>query len=180
MSFRAPRGWASNELLEALDKLGYVVDSSYMAYFHGEYLLPYHPSAQDWRQPGDLRILEVPLFAALDRQSQQDDRRDRDQWPVLRTHDGETLAEMILHGAKAMWAEGKPALACIYLHPWEFVDMPNVIVTSEARIEFHEFLWKNCGQPALDAMDTMIKLVAKEGARFLTLRDFHDLWVNDK
>ena len=178
VSFRAPRGWASNEVLKSLDRLGYLVDSSYMAYFHGEHLLPYHPSAQDWRQPGRLSILEVPLFADFTVDSTQDDMRDRDQWPMLRTRDGTALADSIMRGARALWADGKPALACIYLHPWEFVEMPRVIDTSEARIEFKEFLWKHTGQVALDELGTMIAQLADAGAQFHTLRDFHDLWVS--
>ena len=164
-------------MLVSLDRLGYLVDSSYMAYFHGEYLLPYHPSAQEWRQPGQLKILEVPLFADFTVQSTQSDLRDRDQWPMLRTQDGSALADAILRGAQALWSRGKPALACIYLHPWEFVEMPRVSDTSEARIEFKEFLWKNTGQVALDELDIMITQLQDAGAQFHTLRDFRDLWV---
>jgi peptidoglycan/xylan/chitin deacetylase (PgdA/CDA1 family) len=177
VSFRAPRGWASNEMLVTLDRLGYLVDSSYMAYYFGEHLLPYHPSAQDWRQPGELTILEVPLFGDLTVQSADPYRRDRDQWPMLRMKGAGALAGAILRGAEMLWAADKPALACIYLHPWEFVEMPRVIKTAETRIEFDEFLWKNTGSVALRELDSFIGQLGRAGAQFHTLRDFHDLWA---
>jgi peptidoglycan/xylan/chitin deacetylase (PgdA/CDA1 family) len=179
VSFRAPRGWAGNEVLMALDQLGYVVDSSYMAYFHGEHLLPYHPSSKDWRKPGELSILEIPLFADLTIPGEMPDHRDRDGWPKLRTHDGKFLAGMVLRNAERLWAQGKPALVCLYLHPWEFVDMPTVVDTDEARIEFKPFLAQNCGKYALNELEVFIKEVKDAGAEFHTLRHLRDIWVHD-
>ncbi len=177
VSFRAPRGWASNEMLKALDELGYVVDSSYMAYFHGEHLLPYHPSSADWRKAGELNILEIPLFADLTIPGELPDHRDRDGWPKLRTHDGHYLADMVMRNARKLWEQGKPALVCLYLHPWEFVEMPAVIDTDEARIEFKPWLARNCGQYALNELGVFIAEMKKAGAEFHTLRDFRDIWV---
>lgn len=177
VSFRAPRGWASNEMLIALDELGYLVDSSYMAYFLGEHLLPYHPSAQDWKQPGDLRILEVPLFGDLTLEGSDKYKRDRDQWPMLRVQDADWLADAVLRNAERLWAQGLPMLACLYLHPWEFVEMPSSIETGEARIEFRDYLWKNTGPVALSQLDRFIGRMRAADAQFYTLRDFHDVWI---
>ena len=177
VSFRAPRGWASNELLVALDGLGYLVDSSYMAYFLGEHLLPYHPSARDWKQPGDLRILEVPLFGDLTLEGSDKYKRDRDQWPMLRMRDADWLADAVLRNGERLWARGQPMLACLYLHPWEFVEMPSVIETGEARIEFRDYLWKNTGPVALRQLDRFIARMRAAGAQFYTLRDFHAVWT---
>jgi peptidoglycan/xylan/chitin deacetylase (PgdA/CDA1 family) len=179
VSFRAPRGWGGNKMIQALDQLGYWVDSSYMAYFHGEHLLPYHPSAHDWRKPGDLRILEIPLFADLTVPGELPDHRDRDGWPKLRTHGGRHLADMVRRNAERMWAAGKPMMVCLYLHPWEFVPMPTVLDTDEARIEFKPWLVQNCGQRALDELDIFITEMQRLDARFYTLRDFREVWVRD-
>jgi peptidoglycan/xylan/chitin deacetylase (PgdA/CDA1 family) len=179
VSFRAPRGWAGNEMMQSLDQLGYLVDSSYMAYFHGEHWLPYHPARHDWRKSGDLNILEVPLFADLTVPGDLPDHRDRDGWPKLRTHNGCYLADMVRRNASRQWTLGRPALCCLYLHPWEFVPMPAVIDGDEARIEFKPWLAKNCGQPALDELDAFIRDMRQDGAEFHTLRDFRDIWVRD-
>ena len=178
VSFRAPRGWASTEMLEVLDQLGYLVDSSYMAYYFGEHLLPYHPSADDWRQPGDLNILEIPLLGDLTVQSTDPYRRDRDQWPMLRMVGAEALANAITRVAEMLWRQGKPALACLYLHPWEFVEMPSSVHTAEAHIEFGEFLWRNCGAPALAELDTLVGRLKQAGAQFHSMIDFHRIWTN--
>lgn len=182
VSFRAPRGWAGNEMLQSLDRLGYRVDSSYMAYFHGErseHLLPYHPARHDWRVPGDLNVLEIPLFADLTVPGDLPDHRDRDGWPKLRTHSGRYLAEMVRRNARRAWDDGRPALVCLYLHPWEFVPMPSVLDTDEARIELKPWLVQNCGQPALDELDAFIREMQRDGGEFYTLRDFRDIWVRD-
>ena len=179
VSFRAPRGWAGNEMIRALDQLGYLVDSSYMQYFHGEHRLPYHPSSNDWRKPGELGILEIPLFADLTVPGDLPDHRDRDGWPKLRTHDGRFLADMVLRNAQRQWAQDKPALACLYLHPWEFVDMPVVLDTDEARIEFKPFLAGHCGQYALNELGSFVREMSNAGAQFETLRDLRNIWVQE-
>jgi peptidoglycan/xylan/chitin deacetylase (PgdA/CDA1 family) len=179
VSFRAPRGWAGNPMMQALDQLGYLVDSSYMAYFHGEHLLPYHPASGDWRKAGEMNVLEIPLFADLTIPGELPDHRDRDGWPKLRTHDGRFLADMVLRNARRLWAQGKPALVCLYLHPWEFVEMPLVIDSDEARIEFKPFLARNCGQYALNELGVFIREMQTAGAEFHTLRDFRNIWVKE-
>ena len=176
VSFRAPRGWASTEMLIALDRLGYLVDSSYMAYYLGEHLLPYHPSSRDWKQPGDLRILEVPLFGDLTVEGTDRYKRDRDQWPMLRMRDADWLADAVLRNGERLWAQGQPMLACLYLHPWEFVEMPSAIETGEARIEFRDYLWWNTGPVALNQLDRFIARMRAAGAQFHTLHQLYDVW----
>ena len=178
VSFRAPRGWGSNEMVVVLDRLGYLVDSSYMAYYFGEHLLPYHPSAEDWTRPGDLGILEIPLFGDLSVQSTDPFRRDRDQWPMLRMAGAGALAGAIMRTAELLWSQGKPALACLYLHPWEFIEVSPEVDRGEARISFHEFLWRNTGPAALAALDSLIGRLGQAGAQYHTLRGYRDLWVS--
>ena len=177
VSFRAPRGWASTEMMVTLDQLGYWVDSSYMVYYFGEHLLPYHPSANDWTRSGELNILEVPLFGDITVESADPYRRDRDQWPKLRLEGGRALVNAILRVAERLWAQGKPAIACLYLHPWEFVEMPRAVDAGEARIEFHEFLWKSTGAAALAELDVLVRTLQNVGSVFHTLRDFRTMWL---
>jgi len=176
VSFRAPRGWASSEMLVTLDRLGYVVDSSYMAYFLGEHLLPYHPSDRDWKKRGHLSILEVPLFGDLTIEGGDRYKRDRDQWPALRTRDADWLADAVLRNGERLWSQGKPMLACLYLHPWEFVEMPRAVDTAEAHIEFQDYLWVNTGPVALAQLRRFVERMRRAGAEFHTLRSFYDLW----
>jgi len=52
VSFRCPRLQSSNQVLAALERLGYTVDGSYPTYFYGEQLAPYYPAARSWRKAG--------------------------------------------------------------------------------------------------------------------------------
>jgi len=178
VSFRAPRGWASAQMLVALDRLGYLVDSSYLTFFLKEHFLPYHPSASDWRKPGDLGILEIPIFCDPDA-ARDIKRRAGDQWPIYRAVGGDAAADLVLRLAQTLRSQGKPAVAVIYFHPWEFIEMSPVVDTDEARIEFNEFLWKGTGQAARDGLDRMLARLLGEGATFHTMHGFRDLWINE-
>jgi peptidoglycan-N-acetylglucosamine deacetylase len=180
VSFRAPRGWVSNEMMKSLDRLGYLVDSSYMTWFHKDHFLPYHSSADDWRRSGRLGILEIPLFCDAVVADGKPVDRYIDQWPVLRMRGGEALAEMILGVAKMLWAQDQPALACLYLHPWEFVEMSPVYQTNEARIEFADIHWRNAGDVALKELEVLIRRLSGVAARYHTLKGFGDLWVEER
>jgi peptidoglycan/xylan/chitin deacetylase (PgdA/CDA1 family) len=62
VSFRAPRLFGSTRMIQVLEKLGYLADSSFPSYFYGRDFLPYHPSSEDWSKVGEMRILEIPVF----------------------------------------------------------------------------------------------------------------------
>ena len=179
VSFRAPRGWASAEMLVALDKLGYLVDSSYLTFFLGKHFLPYHPSPDDWREPGHLSILEIPIFCDVGSQERNLYERVGDQWPTYRTEGGDEAAEIVFRLARMLWEQGKPGVANLYYHPWEFVEMSPVVQTDEARIEFNEFLWKGTGRDAIVGLDKLIQRLKNEGAHFHTMREFRDVWLNE-
>jgi peptidoglycan/xylan/chitin deacetylase (PgdA/CDA1 family) len=66
VSFRAPRLFGSTAMVKALERLGFIADATYPMYFYRERLRPYHPSADDWTQEGDLGLVELPNFADLD------------------------------------------------------------------------------------------------------------------
>jgi hypothetical protein len=85
ISFRAPRLWQGQAQLEALEKLGFRADASYSVFAHKERLVPYHPSRENWLEPGDMEILEIPNFA-FEPGSYNFERFfcKNDQWPLLR------------------------------------------------------------------------------------------------
>ncbi len=72
-SFRAGRFGVSRDTLSFLQELGYLIDSSVTpdimwkntngnsVNFHGAPYQPYFPSSRDFRKPGELKILEVPV-----------------------------------------------------------------------------------------------------------------------
>ena len=93
VSFRCPRLWGSTQVVKVLEKLAYVADASFPLYFFRKPFVPYHPSSKDWTKPGRMRIVEIPNFCDLSMESHDPYQRDRDQWPVYRTHSAEFLME---------------------------------------------------------------------------------------
>jgi len=162
-TFRCPRGFCGNAVLSALEDLGYVTDSSYMMFHYEKQLAPYHPSAEDWTQQGDMQILEIPFFADV---TVKEKSRERDQWPVLRTEGAEALMKKIERMDPVIADAGLPLVCCIYLHPWEFAPMPHVYHGGEAKIEFVEFLWKNTGDVALHEFNRFLALAKDKGFVF--------------
>ena len=172
VSFRAPRLFGSTRMVLALENLGYTVDSSFPAYFHGRDFAPYHPSREDWAVNGDLDLLEVPIFFDMDADESGDKNRSRDQWPMLRTRGTEWFAGLCRRMfERAGGINGDPVL-CVYLHPWEFVDMPREVDTDESTIAFRPFLYQNTGAAAVRSLADFIGLMKDDGVRFTTLEDY--------
>lgn len=170
VSFRAPRLFGSTGMITALDELGYIVDSSFPSYYHGRDFLPYHPSREDWAKDGDMSILEIPPFYDTDAGSDRENR-DRDQWPMMRLRGPEWFLDLARRMANVKDNAGN-SIICIYLHPWEFIDMPETIFTDEAAITFKPFLHKNTGNYALNALDEVIGGLKMDGVEFATMKDF--------
>ncbi len=171
LSFRAPRLFGSAAMLRTLDNLGYKVDSSFPAYFHARDFRPYHPSADDWSQPGAMKILEIPVFYDMDAASDDASHRGGDQWPTLRLQGAEVMADICRRMLPHARDENGDALLCLYLHPWEFVTMPTFIETTEAKIDFKPFLHQNCGRYTLDALDEFIGMMKSDGVSFTIMMD---------
>jgi peptidoglycan/xylan/chitin deacetylase (PgdA/CDA1 family) len=124
VSFRCPRLFGSTTVVNTLDELGYVADSTYPMFFFRERLRPYHPSRDDWTREGDLRIVEIPVFADLSMESHDPYGRDMDQWPVYRTQGTPALLEHIDGYVGYCEARGVTPFLSFYFHPWEFHPMP--------------------------------------------------------
>lgn len=169
VSFRAPRLWGSTTMVNALEDLGYLADCTYPLYHHEKQLAPYHPSRQDWTQKGSMRILEIPNFADMTIPSKDPHGRDRDQWPIFRTEGAEALMTHVDNMLPVFVRAGVPPVISLYLHPWEFIEMP------QTRLHFGEctvipdpFIVRNCGKVAIRELDRLITLFKERGAVFVT------------
>lgn len=169
VSFRCPRLWGSTRVVTALDKLGYVADSSFPLFRYLEPFVPYHPSSRDWRKVGRLRIVEIPLFCDLASQSRDPLGRDRDQWPLFRTRGHRLVMKMIESFLGVVRAKGKVPVVCLYFHSWDFLAMPKgAIHCGEADVIPDAWLVKNTGARALAQLDQLIDGLKGRGAQFLT------------
>ena len=172
VSFRAPRLFGSTAMVVALDRLGYATDASYPMYHYGGPIRPYHPSRQDWSKEGDLRILELPNFADLSIQSQDEFGRDRDQWPLFRVEGAEALMGHVRGFMGYSRARDTKPFLCFYFHPWEFHEMPQGDIRfGEGWIRPDPFIVKNCGAYAAEQFDKLLALLSAQGARFRQARD---------
>jgi peptidoglycan-N-acetylglucosamine deacetylase len=179
VSFRCPRLQGSNQVILTLQRLGYLADSSYPTYFYAQRFGPYHPNRADWREPGDLSLLELPLFADFTATLSNPDAeflRERDGWPLLRLEGGAGFKARIDRMDAYLAERGLPFFVCLYLHPWEFVPTPHELVFGEGRLEVAEWLWKNSGAAHLDALDELLGLLVADGAQFWTMKDFAVAW----
>lgn len=171
VSFRAPRLLGSTAMVNALERLGYVADATYPMYFFRERLSPYHPSREDWTQPGDLRILEIPNFADLSMPSTDPHGRDRDQWPLFRTGVEGDLMRHIEGFATYCAKAGSEVFLCFYFHPWEFHPMPQgEIHYMEGSVRPDPIIVKNCGPFAAQRLDRLIGDLLARGATFFQAR----------
>jgi peptidoglycan/xylan/chitin deacetylase (PgdA/CDA1 family) len=168
VSFRCPRLFGGTQVVRALENLGYLADASYPLYFYQERLAPYHPSADDWTQPGDLRLLEIPNFADLTIESQDPYGRDRDQWPLFRTESAAALLQHVDNYVGFVRERGVPPVLCFYFHPWEFLPQPESMYLGEGTVVPEPFLLKNCGPYALEQFGLLIEGLRTRGAEFTT------------
>ena len=196
VSFRCPRLQGSNQVIQALQRLGYVADSSYPTYFYGKQLGPYYPHRDDWREAGGLStgsplpsggdfagqalpVLELPLFADFTEpltDPADPFMRARDGWPRLRLEGGVRFKQRIDRMSRYLHERGQLAFVCLYLHPWEFVPTPRELVFGEGRLEVAEWLWQNSGPAHLAALDELLDLLRKDGAIFWSMKDFAAAW----
>lgn len=177
VSFRAPRLFGSTGMIRALEKLEYKVDSSFPSYFHACDFRPYHPSGEDWSKEGSMAILEVPVFYDMDAGENGDKNRGRDQWPMLRLKGAKWFADLCERMSEKVKDKSGNSVLCVYLHPWEFVTMPDKAYTDESTIIFKPFLYRNTGSFSLEALDEFIALAKQAGWRFETLKDTADSFV---
>ncbi len=169
LSFRCPRMWGSNQVVNVLEKLGYAADASLPLYFYRTVFYPYHPSARDWTRKGQLKIVEIPNFCDLAMTSHDQYQRDRDQWPLFRSKSAAFLLKRIDSFIGYVEERKKRPVLCFYFHPWEFHAMPQgAIDFGEASVRPLPFLVKNCGEKAVEQFALLCAGLKERGARFAT------------
>jgi peptidoglycan/xylan/chitin deacetylase (PgdA/CDA1 family) len=179
LSFRAPRGWASTAMVNALEDLGYTTDASYMMFFHEERLAPYHPSRSNWLEKGEMKLLEIPNFADMTLESKDVGGRDRDQWPKYRSESAAVLMEHIENMMELYRSKGLPPVFCFYLHPWEFHPMPEGLIHfGEGAVQPDPFIIKNSGPYAVEQLDVLIQLLKDKGGQFMMAAEFGENYLS--
>ena len=177
VSFRCPRLFGSSAVVNALDALGYVADATYPMFFFRERLTPYHPSREDWTQPGDLRIVELPNFADLSMISRDPYGRDMDQWPLYRIEGAEAMLRHVDGFIGYAQSRGATPFLCFYFHPWEFHPMPQgEIRYGEGSVTPDPFITRNCGAYAAEQLDLLVRRLRERGAEFLQAREAAKRW----
>lgn len=166
-SFRCPRLFGSTQVVNALERLGYTSDATYPMYFFRKQLVPYHPSAENWLEKGDLKIIEIPNFADLSMESHDQYGRDLDQWPLWRTESAAAVMKHIDGYSRYCDERNVAPFYCFYMHPWEFAPMPaGLIHSGEGAVLPDPFIIKNCGDYAASELDKLIKMMKDSGIEF--------------
>lgn len=183
VSFRCPRLFGSTAVTNALENLGYVCDATYPMYRFEKQLYPYHPSADEWIESGDMKLIEIPQFADMGMESQDEFGRDRDQWPLYRTQSAEAMIPRIESFMKYQCERDDaetseyPAVLCFYLHPWEFWDMPEGLLHyGEGAVLPDPFIIKGCGEYCTEQVDKLIAYLKTKNAEFMTAADCAVAW----
>lgn len=173
VSFRSPRLWGSTAVINTLEELGYLVDSSYPMYFYRQQFAPYHPDRVDWTRRGDSRVLEIPLFADMTMASKDPGlERDRDQWPLFRTKGADHLLSRTVTFLDFLCERNLPQVLCFYFHPWEFIEVKESYHYGEGTVIPDPFIVQNCGLPALRELDKLIGALKGIGAIFMRYDNF--------
>jgi peptidoglycan/xylan/chitin deacetylase (PgdA/CDA1 family) len=177
VSFRCPRLWGSTAVVNALEELNYIADTSYPMYFYREKFTPYHPSKEDWTKEGDLKILEIPNFADMSMKSNDPGlERDRDQWPLFRTEGADELMKHINGFISFLEKKKLPIVLCFYFHPWEFIPVKKRYHYGEGTVVPDPFITKGCGGKALREFSKLIDNLKSMGAEFYRVDDFAAYW----
>ena len=177
VSWRCPRLWGSTAVVNALEDLGYVADASYPMYYYRQQFAPYHPSREDWTEPGDLNILEIPNFADMVMESQDPGlERDRDQWPLFRTVGADKLMERIDSFIRFVRSKDLPVVLCFYFHPWEFIPLKETYHFGECSITPDPFITQGCGDYAMEQFELLIDRLLDMGAKFHRMDEFAAWW----
>jgi peptidoglycan/xylan/chitin deacetylase (PgdA/CDA1 family) len=181
ISFRAPRLWQGQAQLDALETLGFRVDASYSVFAHKERLIPYHPSRDNWLEPGDMRILEIPNFA-FEESAYNFDRFfcKNDQWPLLRLLGARFVFDRLGPVIERQARLSETCVLLFYLHPWEFQPMPAKYVYSEGTMHFRPELHKNCGPKMAAEFERFVRLTQEDGYRFTSCRELLSIWGNGR
>ena len=179
VTFRAPRLWQGHGQIKILEKLGFNVDASYSVSTHKKYIIPYHPSEENWLEKGKMDILEIPNFALLDDKNDYSKYYNKnDQWPLLRLLGADFIFENQKDVIKKQGILSDICVLLFYLHPWEFEKMPEKFEYDEGTFIFKPELSKNCGDFTVRALDKYINLCLNDGYNFVSCDHFYKIWTD--
>jgi hypothetical protein len=167
--------------MRTLESLGFTIDSSYMQSMHLKRNYPYFVSEEDWKEEGQGKILEAPLFAFdLENVSDNTFQKKLDCWPRIRTHGADfVFTNMKPIVERQLAQKGRSALA-FYLHPWEFHPMPHSISYAEGTLTYDEFLYKNTGQKQAEEFDRFVTMCIDDGFTILDFRSLRELFDRER
>jgi len=124
--FRAANFSISGPALEHLSRGGYILDSSVIPGRHarrwrlftiydyrGALSKPYRPSLDDFRRPGSLPILEIPVTS----------NRDRPGTPLGTAYLNTFGVDRTLHHIRTVPED----IVILLIHPWELVDLGDLV-----------------------------------------------------
>lgn len=172
VSFRSPRGWSSTACINVLEKLGYIADSSYiMANYKSKQLIPYHPSKNNWLEKGEMKILEIPNFGDITGKPNTIMSSCLDQWPILRLYGAKSLIKHTKNFISYLKERELPIILSIYLHPWEFAEMPTKFIFREGYLKLKRHAYKNTGEYAIQEFKKLIEYLEDENVIFNTIKD---------
>lgn len=177
LSFRSPRGFGSNKLIEVLEKLGFESDSSYIQSIQIERDFPYFAAKENWREPGRSKILELPIFAFdLENAADNSYQLKLDQWPRIRTHGAEFVYKNMQPVVERQIKTNGYSALTFYMHPWEFYPMPTSIKYAEGTLYYDEFLYKNTGDVQIKELDKFIGMCLEGGFNIVDFKTFRKIF----
>lgn len=179
-SFRSPRGFGSNKLIEVLENLGFEQDSSYLQFNRGDKNFPYFASKSNWEEEGNSNIIELPCFC-FDMENAADNSfaKRLDSWPRLRTHGAKFVFENMQPIVNYQLEKFKMSALTFYLHPWEFYEMPKSIKYAEGTLYYDEFLYKNTGEAQVKEFDDFIKMALANSFEVIDFSGFRKAYLDN-
>jgi peptidoglycan/xylan/chitin deacetylase (PgdA/CDA1 family) len=171
VTFRAPYLLANTFLVNTLNELHYLVDSSYPLAHYKTQVLPYHPSASNWIKKGNINLLELPVSA----DPSVKEPEQSDLWPLWRTIGTNDTMQKIEHLIKKQNQYSKDNVITFYLHPWEFIELETTGI--EIPEDHQEKILKGTGKKAISNFKALLVwLQKKKNATFLTMEEFRSRW----
>jgi peptidoglycan/xylan/chitin deacetylase (PgdA/CDA1 family) len=187
-SFRAPRLWGDEIMIETLEKLGFIADSTYPITSAQDELFPYHPDASNIGEKGNLKLMEFPvmgLYKEIIKGISDDllgfglETTGADlnigQWPILRLYGAEKFVELSKPFIEKQMALRQYSIISVYQHPWEFLPMQDILEGPEATCHLSRTLYENSGEFAFKALERMIDLYLEMGFKFVTLKELTEI-----
>jgi len=189
LSFRAPSFCGSEIMVRTLEKLEYLVDSSYNITDDKRNIFPYHPDLNDWTKTGSLKILEIPIAGLYGgmvnnlgkelKQYMKEKSKSGSsfgQWPILRLFGAKEFNDYLIKFTERQIQLKGIATVVVILHPWEFIPMLSELKVMGTRIELENMLHLNCGDKTLESLERFIDYFKEKNFNFLKMIDFYRVW----